>query len=44
MAVPFAVLTVRGGAMAAFGVGIGLALTYWITISVFRGDGDRRGS
>jgi LPS export ABC transporter permease LptF/LPS export ABC transporter permease LptG len=35
MAVPFAVLTGRGGAMAAIGVGIGLALTYWITISVF---------
>ena len=28
-------LTGRGGAMAAIGVGIGLALTYWITISVF---------
>jgi LPS export ABC transporter permease LptG len=35
MAVPFAVMTGRGGAMAAIGVGIGLALTYWITISVF---------
>jgi LPS export ABC transporter permease LptF/LPS export ABC transporter permease LptG len=35
LAVPFAVLTGRGGAMAALGVGIGLALTYWITISVF---------
>ena len=35
MAVPFAVLTGRGGAMAALGIGIGLALTYWITISVF---------
>jgi len=35
MAVPFAVMTGRGGAMAALGVGIGLALTYWITISVF---------
>jgi hypothetical protein len=35
MAVPFAVLTGRGGAMAAIGIGIGLALTYWITISVF---------
>jgi LPS export ABC transporter permease LptF/LPS export ABC transporter permease LptG len=35
MAVPFAVLTGRGGAMASIGVGIGLALTYWITISVF---------
>ena len=31
----FAVLTGRGGAMASIGVGIGLALTYWITISVF---------
>jgi lipopolysaccharide export LptBFGC system permease protein LptF len=35
MAVPFAVLTGRGGAMAALGIGIGLALTYWITISIF---------
>ena len=35
MAVPFAALTGRGGAMAALGIGIGLALTYWITISVF---------
>jgi LPS export ABC transporter permease LptF/LPS export ABC transporter permease LptG len=35
MAVPFAVMTGRGGAMAAIGVGIGLALTYWIAISVF---------
>jgi LPS export ABC transporter permease LptG len=35
MAVPFAVMTGRGGAMAAIGVGIGLALVYWITISVF---------
>jgi LPS export ABC transporter permease LptF/LPS export ABC transporter permease LptG len=35
MAVPFAVMTGRGGAMAAIGIGIGMALTYWITISVF---------
>ena len=35
IAVPFAVLTGHRGAMAGIGVGIGLALTYWTTISVF---------
>jgi LPS export ABC transporter permease LptF len=34
IAVPFAVLTGHRGAMAGIGVGIGLAMTYWTTISV----------
>jgi LPS export ABC transporter permease LptF/LPS export ABC transporter permease LptG len=35
IAVPFAVTVGRGGAMAGIAVGIGLALVYWISISVF---------
>ncbi len=35
IAVPFAVTTGRGGAMAGVGVGIALAITYWTAISVF---------
>ena len=35
IAVPFAVMTGRRGAMYAVGVGLALAITYWITISVF---------
>ena len=35
IAVPFAVTTGRHGAMYGIGVGIVLALTYWVTISVF---------
>ena len=35
IAVPFAVMTGRRGAMYAIGVGLALAITYWITISVF---------
>jgi lipopolysaccharide export LptBFGC system permease protein LptF len=35
LAVPFAVTTGRHGAMYGIGVGIALALTYWVTISVF---------
>ena len=34
IAVPFAVLTGHHGAMAGIGVGMGLAMTYWTTISV----------
>jgi LPS export ABC transporter permease LptG len=34
IAVPFAVLTGHRGAMAGIGVGIGLAITYWTTISI----------
>ena len=34
IAVPFAVLTGHHGAMAGIGVGVGLAMTYWTTISV----------
>jgi LPS export ABC transporter permease LptG len=34
IAVPFAVLTGHRGAMAGIGVGLGLAMTYWTTISV----------
>jgi LPS export ABC transporter permease LptG len=35
IAVPFAVTTGRRGAMYGIGVGIVLAITYWVTISVF---------
>ena len=35
IAVPFAVTTGRAGAMAGIAVGIGLAMMYWTTISVF---------
>ena len=35
LAVPFAVTTGRRGAMYGIGVGIVLAITYWVTISVF---------
>jgi len=35
LAVPFAVTTGRRGAMYGIGVGIVLALTYWVAISVF---------
>ena len=35
IAVPFAVMTGRRGAMYAIGVGLSLAITYWIAISVF---------
>ncbi len=35
MAVPFAVTIGRGGAMAGIAVGIGLALVYWVSISIF---------
>ena len=35
IAVPFAVTTGRRGAMYGIGIGIGLALTYWVMISVF---------
>jgi lipopolysaccharide export LptBFGC system permease protein LptF len=34
IAVPFAVLTGHHGAMAGIGVGVGLAMTYWTTISI----------
>ncbi|HEY6508448.1 MAG TPA: LptF/LptG family permease, partial [Vicinamibacterales bacterium] len=34
IAVPFAVLTGHRGAMAGVGVGLGLAMTYWTTISI----------
>jgi lipopolysaccharide export LptBFGC system permease protein LptF len=35
IAVPFGVTIGRGGAMAGIGVGIALALVYWVSISVF---------
>lgn len=35
IAVPFAVSTGRVGAMAGIGIGIGLAMVYWTTISLF---------
>ena len=35
IAVPFAVTIGRGGAMAGIAVGIGLALLYWVSVSVF---------
>ena len=35
LAVPFAVTTGRRGAMYGVGVGIVLAIVYWITMSVF---------
>ena len=35
LAVPFAVTTGRHGAMYGIGVGIVLAITYWVAISVF---------
>jgi LPS export ABC transporter permease LptG len=35
LAVPFAVTIGRSGAMAGIGVAIGIAITYWTTISVF---------
>jgi lipopolysaccharide export LptBFGC system permease protein LptF len=35
IAVPFAVTTGRHGAMYGIGVGIVLAIAYWVTISVF---------
>ncbi|HAK56376.1 MAG TPA: hypothetical protein DCP38_13005 [Acidobacteria bacterium] len=35
IAVPFAVMTGRGGPMYAIGVGLVLAITYWVAISVF---------
>ena len=35
IAVPFAVTVGRGGAMAGIAVGIGLALVYWVSISIF---------
>jgi lipopolysaccharide export LptBFGC system permease protein LptF len=35
IAVPFAVTTGRRGAMYGIGVGIVLAIVYWVTISVF---------
>ena len=35
IAVPFAVTTGRGGAMFGIAVGIGLAISYWVAISVF---------
>jgi lipopolysaccharide export LptBFGC system permease protein LptF len=35
LAVPFAVTTGRRGALYGVGVGIVLAMTYWVTISVF---------
>jgi LPS export ABC transporter permease LptG len=35
IAVPFAVTTGRRGAMYGIGVGIVLAITYWVTISIF---------
>ena len=34
LAVPFAVTTGRRGAMYGVGIGIVLAITYWITMSV----------
>ncbi len=35
LAIPFAATMGRGGALAGVGVGIGLAMTYWTTLSVF---------
>jgi LPS export ABC transporter permease LptG len=35
LAVPFAVTTGRHGAMYGIGLGISLAITYWVTISIF---------
>ena len=35
IAIPFAVMTGRRGAMYAIGVGLVLAITYWIAISIF---------
>jgi lipopolysaccharide export LptBFGC system permease protein LptF len=35
IAVPFAVTTGKRGALYGIGAGIGLAIVYWITISVF---------
>ena len=35
IAVPFAVTTGRRGAMYGIGVGIVLAITYWVAISIF---------
>jgi|CXWL01.1.fsa_nt_gi LPS export ABC transporter permease LptG/LPS export ABC transporter permease LptF len=35
IAIPFAVTTGRGGAMFGIAVGIGLAISYWVAISVF---------
>ena len=35
IAVPFAVTTGQRGALYGVGVGIVLAITYWVTISVF---------
>jgi lipopolysaccharide export LptBFGC system permease protein LptF len=35
LAVPFAVTTGRRGAMYGIGVGIVLAIVYWLTMSVF---------
>ena len=35
IAVPFAVTIGRGGAMAGIAVGIALALSYWLSISLF---------
>ena len=35
IAVPFAVTTGRRGAMYGVGVGIVLAITYWVAISIF---------
>jgi lipopolysaccharide export LptBFGC system permease protein LptF len=35
IAVPFAVTTGRRGALYGIGVGICIALVYWVTISIF---------
>ncbi len=35
IALPFAVTTGRRGAMYGIGLGIALALVYWVTMSVF---------
>ena len=35
LAIPFAVTTGRRGAMYGIGVGIALAISYWVTISMF---------
>ena len=42
LAVPFAVTTGRRGAMYGIGVGIVLAIVYWMTISVFAARRRRR--